>query len=225
MGKHKASIQSACDPLLQILKSGDVVNQVSMGHYWWKFWLTLAELAIRQHQKSLFGKNSDWRDTHTMLFFNADETFSVELPKATFKPLKEYCLTELSIFRLKLIELSPDYLTTMKQIAEKMKGYDYDIGQLLDIAINEILGYRYQRKVKIFDFGRKKKVCSVGVRVIFEKLFQESIRDQNNDSKHWLFRELNPEKWSAKEIRKYIGTHIEVTTPAHFANTNKSLCT
>ncbi len=220
MSKNKANIQSACDALLQVLKPGDVVNQVSMGHHWWEFWLTLAELAIRHYQKSLFGKNSDWRDTHTMLFFDADNTFSVELPKATLKPLETYCLTELSIFRINLIELTEEHLVIMRQTANDIKGTDYDIGQLLDIAINKILGYEYQRKVKLFDFGKKKKVCSVGVRAVFEKLFQVAIRNQQNNARYWLFNELNSKKWPVEKIQEYRGTDVEMTIPAHFANTS-----
>ena len=101
-----------------------------------------------------------------------------------------------------------------------MVGEDYDIGQLLDIAVNQMMGYEHQRRLRFFDFGRKKKVCSVGVRVAFEYLYQLKIKTKDSRRGKWLFYELNPEKWSPKAVREYRGTDVEVTSPAHFANSD-----
>lgn len=155
-----------------------------------------------------------------MLFLDKDNTFSVEMPKAILKPLHTYCLFHLSIYRLRLAQLTKDFVETLRYAAEEMKGEDYDIGQLLDIAINGLLGYDHQRRLTIFDFGRKKKVCSVGVRVAFEYLYKERIKTADSRPGKWLFYELNPEKWPPEAIRNYKGTDVEATSPAHFANSD-----
>ncbi|MBN2030187.1 hypothetical protein JW824_08065 [bacterium] len=217
--KDKKLVDSACDNILQVIKPGDVVNQVG-DFKWYEFWLSMGSKSIQSHQKDLFGKNSNWKDDHTMMFFDKDNTLSVELPIATVKPLEKYCLSNLSIYRLRLIELKADHITTMRKSANDMLGTDYDIGQLLDIAINQILGYEHQRRLSIFDFGRKKKVCSVGVRVVFEHLYQQRIRTSDSDSGKWLFDKLNADKWPEKKVEQFNGTDVEATSPAHFANSD-----
>ena len=118
------------------------------------------------------------------------------------KPLREYCLTNLSIYRLRLTDLNQDFIETLRKGAMDMVGQDYDIGQLLDIAINRLLGFDHQRRLRIFDFGRKKKVCSVGVRVTYEYLYQARIKTEDSRPGKWLFYELNSEKWSQKAVEK-----------------------
>lgn len=219
--KDTKKVRHACEEILKVIKPGDVVNQ--SGHArWYEFWLHLTYWGIRRYQKSLFGKNANWRDTHTMLFFDDWDTFSVEMPKARVKPLHEYCLSDMSIYRLRLMEPAPEHIDCMMDSADKMIGTQYDIGQLLDIAIREILGYGQDRPLSIFDFGRKKKVCSVGVRVCFEYLYQNMIKPSIPDAPEgkWLFRSLNPDKWPPSEVEKYKGTDVEATSPAHYANTD-----
>lgn len=215
---HKL-VNSACEAILKVIKPGDVVNQVG-DRKWWQFWLAITYEAIRAYQKKLFGKDANWKDIHTMLYLDQDNTFSVELPRAIVKPLGEYCLSNLSIYRLRLTELPPDFVKTLRDAAMEMVGEDYDVGQLLDIGINGILGYDHQRRLKVFDWGRKRKVCSVGVRVTFEYLYQSRIKTQDSRPGKWLFYELNPEKWSQEAVQKYRGTDVEATSPAHFANSD-----
>jgi hypothetical protein len=190
---NRKLVNTACEAILKVIKPGDIVNQVGE-RKWWQFWLAVTYAAIRWHQKKLFGKDSNWEDTHTMLYLDKKNTFSVEMPKAIMKPLHTYCLSNLSIYRLRLTELTPDFIKTLKAAVKKMKGEDYDIGQLLDIAINGLLGYDHQRLLSIFDFGRKKKVCSVGVRVAFEYLYKKRIKTADSLPDKWFFYELNPEK-------------------------------
>jgi len=212
-------VDSARKDILKVIKPGDVINQEG-DFKWYQFWLAIGSKAIQCHQKKLFGKSSNWKDTHTMMFFDEDNTFSVELPTTTMKPLEEYCLSNLSIYRLRLVSLNLDHMDMMKKAAKDMVGTDYDIGQLLDIAINQILGYEHQRRLTIFDFGRKKKVCSVGVRVAFEYLYQKKFCSADSQSGKWLFDKLNPDKWPEKKVDHFHGTDVEATSPAHFANSD-----
>lgn len=214
--KNRKSTTAA---ILEVIKPGDVVNQVGE-RKWWQFWLAITYAAIRWYQRKLFGKGSNWKDVHTMLYFDEENTFSVEMPRATLKPLREYCLSNLSIYRLRLLKLSPGHIKTLKAAAQSMVGEGYDIGQLLDIAVCGLLGYDHRRVLSIFDFGRKKKVCSVGVRIALEYL--GAFRPETTGK--WLFKTLNPEKWPPEAIQKYKGTDVEATSPAHFANSDYFSC-
>ncbi|MBN1348382.1 hypothetical protein JXJ21_03170 [candidate division KSB1 bacterium] len=217
--RNRELVNNACESILNIIQPGDVITQVGT-HRWWQLADLFVHKAIQWYQRKLLGSDANWKDTHTMLYFDKMNTFSVELPRATLKPLQEYCLSNLSIYRLHQVELTTEYIETLRQTALDLVGENYDLGQALDIAINFIMGYDHQRRLKIFDLGRKKKVCSVGVRVAFEHLYQARIKTKDSPSGKWLFDSLNPEKWSAKAIDKFDGTDVEATAPAHFANSN-----
>jgi len=76
-----------------------------------------------------------------MMFLDEDNTFSVEIPRATLKPLETYCMSNISIYRLESAVLIEAHIQFMRKTSKRMLGEDYDVGQLLDIAINGILGY------------------------------------------------------------------------------------
>jgi len=205
------------EEIKSILRPGDIINQV--GHpKWYEFWLSITYGFIKWHQRRLFGKHSNYRDTHTMIYFDPIQTFSVEMPKAILKPLSDYYKSDFTIYRIKNPAITSEMTWYMKEHAKKMVDRDYDVGQLLDIAVNGILGYANRRKAKIFDMGDKNKVCSVGVRVLLERLNQKHKFQTNGK---WLFHSLNPNRWSTKKIANYRGVDVEMTTPAHFANTDQ----
>jgi len=155
-----------------------------------------------------------------MLFLDEEHTLSVEPPKAILKPLKKYCLSNLSIYRLREMELKSEHIAKLKEAAEQIKGSDYDYGQLLDILINGIMGYEHQRRLSFFDFGRTRKVCSVGVRAAFERLYKTMINPDGEPPNKWLFDKMNPDKWPEEKIKNFKGTDVEATAPAHFANSD-----
>ncbi len=136
--------------------------------------------AIRCTRRSCLAKVPGGKTTHTMLYLDEDNTFSVEFPEATMKPLQEYCLSQFCIYKLQLIELTPDHVAILKEAARTMVGELYDVGQLLDISINDLLGFDPLRPLSIFDFGRKNKVCSVGVRAAFGHLYQNQIKSADS---------------------------------------------
>jgi hypothetical protein len=231
--EDERKIRKACDEILKYIQPGDVVNQIGE-HPPWDIPLVVAKKAIQAHQKKLFGEKSNWQDTHSMFYLDENRTFSVELPRAMYKRLSEYCLTNLSIYRLQLRKLTKEDIRIIElDPIPRMLGQPYDVGQLLDIAFSgDLLGYDHRRPLPIFDFGETKKVCSVGVRIIFEYLYQK-IKDtvpprpefadrpeEKNRTGKWLFRYLNPGKWPPEKIKKYKGTDIEATSPAHFSNSD-----
>ncbi len=209
-------IKKATRRILKVIRPGDVVNQKNTFPRW-QIWMILPVRAIRRYQKKLFGKCSRYQDDHTMLFFDHHKTLSVEPPRALFKPLESYCRTEISIYRLRHHVFTKTDIEIMLEAARQLEGTEYDVGQLVDIALNSLLHYDHQIKVKVFDFGEEKKVCSVGVRSVYENLYQKRIK-RKNDPSTWLFNKVNPKKWSAEQVKRYHGTDIEATAPAHFAN-------
>jgi len=219
--KNSKLVRSSYEEILKVIRPGDVVNQDNATP-WYELWSVVGHWAIRRYQRHLFGKAANWRDTHTMIFFDEWATFSVELPKARIKPLHDYCLSNMSIYRFQLTELTKEHLEIMMEAADQMIGTGYDIGQLLDIGLRGLLGYDQDRPLQLFDWGKKKKVCSVGVRICYEYLYQKAIKPAvpNPRPGKWLFYALNPAKWPPDKVAAYHGTDVEATAPAHFANSD-----
>ena len=204
-------VKKAVKNILKVIKPGDVVNTDGRGG---GLTLRIGYWGIRTHQKALF-KNGNWRDTHTTLFFSELDTFSVEPPRATYIPLKSYCMDNISIYRYTKREFIKNDITIMGKACDELYGTPYDFGQLLDIAVNAILGYDNVIKFNFFDFSKSQKVCSVGARIAYERLRKDIEPKMTR-----LFNKLNPEKWTEKQIRNFTKTDVEATSPAHFANSD-----
>ncbi len=204
-------IKKSVKNILEVIKPGDVVNTDGKGG---GLFLKIGYWGIRAHQKTLF-KNGNWRDTHVTLYFNEHDTFSVEPPRATYLPLKSYCLDNISIYRYTKRNFNKSDILIMEKACDELYGTFYDFGQLLDAVINRVLGYVHVIEYKIFDFGKDQKVCSVGIRMAYEKL-----RKAVEPAMERLFNKLNPEKWTVSQIEKFERTDVEATSPAHFANSN-----
>jgi len=217
--RKKNKKEKACKRILKLIKPGDVVNQKTP-YKPYQILLATGIHAIRKYQRRLFGKEATWIHDHCMMFFDRAFTLSLEPPKTIKKPLEKYCLNDISIYRLTKKTLNKQDIDVLREGAEELVGTVYDVGQLLDIAINGLLGYEHTFKIKIFDFGKKKKVCSVGVRSVFEYLYQKKIKKTDNEEETWLFNTINPRKWPEDLVKKYQGTDVDATTPAHFANSD-----
>lgn len=203
----------AIDIIRKYAKDGDVVN-VSGHPSWYEFWLAIAYNGIRKAQRSLFGKYSEWQDTHTMMYFDTG-TFSVEPPRACYVPISDYAMKDISIWRYTKHTITQFDSELMKAYASSILGTNYDYGQLLNILINQLLGYPYDEKVKWFDGGGKLKVCSVGVGAIMNKW----TKGKNYTR---LFNKLNPKYWHKiiyEDFYKNGGNwNIENYYPANFSN-------
>jgi hypothetical protein len=98
-----------------------------------------------------------------------------------------------------------------------MLGTKYDYGQLLNIAMNVLLGYEFEEKTKVFDFGAKRKVCSVGIAAIFQK-WRKALETQGTIVPR-LFGKLNEGAWDKDFINRFKQKNrwdIENTFPAQF---------
>lgn len=184
-------------------KPGDVILTESHPG-WFNFLGRLARWGIQRHQKKLGLKG--WRFTHCMMFFDENQTFSVTYPKAKWEKWGHIKGQDYAIFRMKGVEFVGRYMGVMYASAGQMVGTRYDIRQLLDIAINRILGYPRGHWLRIFDAGLARNVCSVGVRTLHEAL--------RKWSKEKFGHELFPRLFTIDGEK----LHVERTAPAHYSN-------
>lgn len=237
--KPKHNVKLATAALYRKLKPGDIIN-INGYDPWYKPWSFIPHSAIRFHQKKLFGSKCNYRDTHTTVYFEPERIFSVTSPRTVWETIDHNSAQRFSVYRYTKRPLYDPDIALMFSTAIKMIGIKYDYGQLLDIALNYILGYKHIRKAKIFDLGRRRMVCSVGARTLFEKIRYEtrnlepygidtntglamSIRPDGRVVNHHetidrLFNKLNPEYWTAEEVAEFQRVDLELTSPAHFAN-------
>lgn len=191
-------------------------------------------LAIRADQRVVFKSalrpQATWQETHSTLYFDPQHLMSVEPPKATYfdaeqyiaKRLKEGCRVSI----LRRTPVSSDaarchaYLMWMQDAAGEIVGTKYDYGQLIDIAINQLLGYGSAEKFHWFDLGSKRKVCSVATRTCFEHARHRAEVEWGElaaPTRLFVAPGGSP-YWGLSEWVKYGKPSVECTTPAHFVN-------
>ena len=217
---RKAEFYEKIKPLI---KPGDVINFDTKTD-WYNLHLKVAYWGIRTHQRELFGLNSRWRDTHTMLYLDDEKILSVEPIHARWAKLQNFYNDRITVWRFSKRDLSPDDIKIMEQAAEPLIGTVYDVGQLLDIAINAVLGYPHVIKYRVFDFSQYCKVCSVGVRICFEHL-RKTLNLYGHESFPRLFSTFKFDTWPmrlvvAEDNTECKGVDVEATAPAHFANSH-----
>lgn len=208
--------------ILPLIAPGDVINFDSSTE-WYNLHIRLGYWGIRDHQHKVFGNLSRWRDTHSMLYLDEDQILSVEPPRARWAKLADLHDDKITVWRYTKREFSDEDIDTMIQVADaELIGTIYDIGQLIDIAINRIMGYPHTIAYRIFDFSKYCKVCSVGVRVCYEAL-RKKLEAAGDNSMPRLFSKFKYDTWLSRpevmegntELR---GVDVEATAPAHFAN-------
>ncbi len=221
----------AVENILKVLKPGDVINTEAQLQSWWDVELSIGWKGIWVDQKYAFGEQARWKDEHTTLFLEPLTVLSVEPPRATYLRIRNFCLDKITIYRYtKWPKFDAKDIEMMAEFYKPIWHTKYDYGQLIDILINTLF---YDdpdtQKVKIFDHAKTEKVCSVGVRVVYERWIKwknESLPAGKKLEK--LFRRLNPKFENVGHVKdKYFsakrerpGVDIEMTTPAHFANSD-----
>jgi hypothetical protein len=208
--------------ILPLIQPGDVINFDSTTE-WYNLHIHLAYKAIRCHQRQMFGNLSRWRDVHSMLYLDEDQVFSVEPPRARFAQLEELYEDTITLWRYTKREFSDEDIEVMHAAAAELDGTVYDVGQLLDIAINHIMGYPHAIHYKVFDFSKYCKVCSVGVRVCYEALRKHLEQQGAEPPMKRLFSSFKYDTWLESDIvmnsnTELRGVDVEATSPAHFAN-------
>jgi hypothetical protein len=218
--KKKVSQKEFYDRIKPLIRPGDVINFDSRAP-WYKIHFKIAYWGIRRHHKRLFGRLARWRDTHTMLYFDDCYVFSVEPPKCRWWRLEELNDENISVWRYTKQGFSDHDIGIMCWAANQMIGHKYDKGQLVDFMINEALGYPDRLKYRILDAGKKRKVCSTGVRVCFEylrKMMPQSGRKRLFSKYKDPAHKLRPGAPFMNRMER--GVDVEATAPGHFANSH-----
>lgn len=200
----------------QKIRPGDIIN-LDEAASWRQPFKAISLFGIRHYQKDLFGDGRNWRPTHTVFYFSEDKIFSMTHPRARWEDLAFQVEQKFSVFRFTPHPFEDHHLDMMADTAEQFIGIKYDVGDLLDIMINKLLGYPHVRKFRFFDISRHRKVCSTAIRTLYEKM-RKDLEEQGDFGFPRLFNALNPDCWSPKFIKEFERTDVEMTTPAHFGN-------
>ena len=213
-------------PFLKLARPGDVIN----------IWISpkkdncfdtlknkVADFGIQQVQKGVFGRKSDYKDHHSMMYFCPEKTFSVEPPYPKWRDIESFGALGVSIVRWNLIrELNDNDVALLWEGAEKIikEHKKYDIGQLVDFMISSIAGYPFDDSIKWFDEGKKRMVCSVAVASVIA-YWRHKLLATTGEKIRQPFRTLNPTAWKKKFRRRfYQEGHWDInrTFPAMFVN-------
>lgn len=206
------------EKIRSIIRPGDVIN--SEGKCTWKrpFSCFVGKI-IQFYQKNLFGSEADFNSTHSTIYFADDMVFSTTTPRTHWEYLEARLNTRFKIYRYVPLQYTDKHIDIMFKTAQSMIDLPYDIGDLFDIMVSQILGYNHVRGINWFEFSQRYTVCSTAVRTIQEKL-RKTLENEGDFSIPRLFNELNPEKWDEKDRKKFTQTDVEMTTPAHYANSD-----
>jgi len=129
------------------------------------------------------------------------KTFSVEPPRATFIPVDDYAMDDISIYRHTKKDITDDDIKKMLHGTLPIIDTKYDYGQLINILANQVLGYEFDEKIKMFDFGAGRKVCSVGVAAVYQ--YWRKQLENIGIEKQRLFSKLNESNWDKDFITRY----------------------
>lgn len=159
------------EELLTVLKPGDALNTHSSASNW-KTWGLFRIIQFHQWRKwrRCTYRPVWYKDIHSQLYLGDGKVLSVEAPRAVIKPLRIGNRTKtITICRYlgEHAEFNDVAIAVIRGCAEVIEGTPYDYGQLADIFFRE-LGYLEKDK-RFFDFSRKWRVCSTGVRACLVK--------------------------------------------------------
>jgi hypothetical protein len=217
--------------ILSRVQMGDVILTVSELSWWKPFDYILRPVyaAIQWHQERKYPgvPKSRTRDVHATIVTNVNqngvELFSYEWPRAILKPLVIEKNTKYRICRYKpggdgwTPEEYSLFITLIRHGCKKLLGNHYDPFQMVDIALKQLFPWAIPEKARIFDLGKWKKVCSVGVLFALLHWWRNYWRD--------------PDKWDTPIERVFLTArsdiadkyprplkdqHIETCAPADF---------
>ena len=154
---------------------------------------------IRRYQKRKYPHSSRTRAVHTMLHLGDGRFLSVEHPRAVIRRLKLQEGETFSIWRYRHDdEFTETSWQAFDEAVKEIEGTPYDYGQLMDILVHQLFGW-LPDKLKLFDFGRRRKVCSVAAHAVLVKAWQQ------------IEETSRPERPLGKQ-------YLEHTCPADFEN-------
>lgn len=242
-----ADTQNVVEQLREHLKPGDILNFypfpirkfIDIFRY---AHIRLVAKAIQREARSYFGKNAEIRHFHTEIYFDPDHILNVIFPRARWDTLQETTYFNFSVYRVKNTDFTREDANYMIQQLEERRPYTdakgdryemkvigdrYDLGDLLDFLVNDMLGSRNHIKFRPFDFSKSEKVCSVASAIVLESL-RRKLKSEERQSFEPLFQKINEEnflKYSPNgeeivgEYKKNPSIALDSIRPSFYANT------
>lgn len=239
--------------LQKTIRPGDIINLSglkvsikSFSDFFKTLGVAFAVGGIVETQKRVFGPETPGVvDNHTMIYLGDKRVFSTHLPKPEIVSLEEFFDTKRTV---RLLRPSKKYfgvnfcddeiVNLIRQSAESIveKSKKYDIGQLLDILANTLIGSPHDDSVVLFqgkeavDVGidekkRQNLVCSVSVALILEDVLSQCEKMGKKVKLPWAKIKRGTyldNKFFGGIGRKYPGSwDIDVVFPAQFACTQE----
>ena len=215
------------------LQIGDVILTVGKLSWWKPFDYILRPVyaAIQWHQRRKYPTvpKSRCRDVHARIVTDIRpgyvEVFSYEWPRAVLQQLKIEKDTKYRICRYLPggngweSESFGLFVTLIRLGCKKLLGNHYDPLQMIDIALKELFPWAIPEKASIFDLGKWKKVCSVGVLFALLHWWRNFWRDPEKWDKPmpiervFLGAQLSIADKYPRPLKKQ---HIETCAPADF---------
>jgi hypothetical protein len=185
-------------PELASFPVGTVLN--SYGEKQKNFLVKIVYGQIRRYQKKKYPNSERTRAVHSMLHLGGGDYLSVESPRAVIKrpELDAGCSYSWWTYKNAGAYTAQSW-TELQGVARNLVGKPYDYGQLLDILVKQVFGW-IPDGLRIFDFSRRRKVCSVAVHVCLLKAWK-TIPEAQRPAAAPLGRQ-----------------QVEVTCPADFEN-------
>jgi hypothetical protein len=146
---------------------GEKPNLLSRIVYW----------QIRSYQRRKYPNSPRTGAIHSMIHLGGGKYLSVESPKAKIvepeiRPDHKY-----TFWKYQSVDRFTEAAwAAFDQTVNEMNGTPYDYGQLLDILLKQLFSDFIPHKLSIFDFSRRRKVCSVAVHACLLAAYKQTDR-------------------------------------------------
>jgi len=152
------------DAISFYVQPGDVLTTRSSAHGFFT-WILYKAIIFSQWLKwrKSTHRPVQYRDIHAQLVLGDMRVLSVEWPIAVIRDLRISKRTKsISVCRFNSADFkwSDKQLETIHEVASSIEGTRYDPGDIIDMGLRQ-LGY-IPKRGRLFNFGAKRTVCSVG---------------------------------------------------------------
>ena len=182
---------------------------------------------IRRYQKRKYPHSSRTDAIHTMLHLGEGRFLSVESPRAVIREREPE--GKFSVWRYKYDgNFTEESWRAFEAAVKEIAGTPYDYGQLVDILVHQLFGW-LPEKLNLFDFGRKRKVCSVAAHAVLVKAWQQTDRSQPRPLGNQYIEHTCPADFENDQTFEEITTSSaprtsSPSTPAGMPPTRRSPC-
>ncbi|RPH96219.1 hypothetical protein EHM69_01925 [candidate division KSB1 bacterium] len=171
--------------------------------------------AIQLHQRKVWPKSDHVDAAHSAIKLPNGKWLAIVAPRVSQTDEPLFPKEQARAYRWEgTTHFTPECWQALEAVANRLIGADYDFGQLMDIAIKQTFGW-VPDTASIFDLGRKKKVCSVGVMACLYTGWQKIAEKFNTGNDYGADR---TDYWKPNARSDGSTMNIERIPPAFFEN-------